>query len=337
MSARGASEGQSFCINQTANVTVPQPIHVQGNSEMRNSRPVLVTPLRTINGTAVVPTSTVQVSKPTQPHSVIEKLILKATYKEGKECKLFVLRNIDCVKVKCCEDLKSIIKTQLYDDIVSDDFDVGVESGGKIISMRTQADLLELWSNVQQGKNCQIWCDGLRQGDNSVTKRAKRKSPDTSRSSVASKKKNSSQEERDEKVASYNSQLKQRHGGKFTPMQNRIWAEMLSSGIHESLDQPPTCSMFKRAGNGDCRQKPESVTFSEAITSAAVAISSALAPNSSVPVSQTKTSPAKQIESRSKCYKQLNELSNLKANGVITEDEYIVEKNAVMAILRQLK
>ena len=36
-------------------------------------------------------------------------------------------------------------------------------------------------------------------------------------------------------------------------MQCRILAEMLSSGIHESLDQPPTCSMFKRAGNGDSR------------------------------------------------------------------------------------
>jgi len=57
---------------------------------------------------------------------------------------------------------------------------------------------------VQKGKNCQIWCDGLR-GDNSVNgtiyKQAKRKSPDTSTSSVASKKRNSSQEKRDEKVA----------------------------------------------------------------------------------------------------------------------------------------
>jgi len=62
-----------------------------------------------------------------------------------------------------------------------------------------------------------------------------------------------------------------------------------SSGIHESLDQPPTYSMFKKAGNGDSRRKPEFVTFS---TSAAVAISSALAPQTSVPVSQAKTSTA---------------------------------------------
>ena len=96
---------------------------------------------------------------------------------------------------------------------------------------------------------------------------------------------------------------------------------MLSSGIHESLDQPPTCSMFKCAGNSDSsRRRPDS--FSEALTSSAVAISSALSPNNRAPVSQAKTSPAKHIESRSKFYKQLNELSNLKANGIITEDEY---------------
>ena len=48
---------------------------------------------------------------------------------------------------------------------------------------------------------------------------------------------------------------------------------MLSSGTHESIDQPPTCSMFKRAGISNSRQNPEPVTFSEAITGAAIAIS----------------------------------------------------------------
>ena len=54
-------------------------------------------------------------------------------------------------------------------------------------------------------------------------------------------------------------------------MQCRIRAEILSRGIHESLDQPHTCSMFKRAGNSDSsRRKPDS--YSEALTSVAVAI-----------------------------------------------------------------
>ena len=44
----------------------------------------------------------------------------------------------------------------------------------------------------------------------------------------------------------------------------------------------------------------------------------------------SKTSPAKCIKSRSNCYKQLNELSNLKTNGVITEDEYVILKRTVV-------
>ena len=81
MSTDGA-EGRSFCINQTANITVSQP--VQGRNNVRHSHSV-VTPLRTVNGTAVVPSSTVFVSNRPQPRSaLIDKLILKATYKEGK-------------------------------------------------------------------------------------------------------------------------------------------------------------------------------------------------------------------------------------------------------------
>jgi len=48
------------------------------------------------------------------------------------------------------------------------------------------------------------------------------------------------------------------------------------------------------------------------------------------------TSPAKIIENRSKCYKQLSELNNLKAAGVLTEEEYQLEKEAVMTTLKTL-
>ena len=68
------------------------------------------------------------------------------------------------------------------------------------------------------------------------------------------------------------------------------------------------------------KKKGESSAMAEALTQAAVAISTALSPQTSTPNStgQSKTSPAKLIESRSKCYKQLSDLSNLKASGVLT-------------------
>ena len=80
------------------------------------------------------------------------------------------------------------------------------------------------------------------------------------------------------------------------------------------------------------------MSMAEALTQAAVAISSTLSPRSSLPSSQpTGTSPAKLIDSRSKCYKQLSDLNSLKASGILTEDEYAEEKESVMSLLRKLK
>ena len=76
--------------------------------------------------------------------------------------------------------------------------------------------------------------------------------------------------------------------------------------------------------------------MSEVITHAAEALSSALASKTSIPVGQS-TSPAKNIESRSKCCKQLSELDNLREKGILSNEEYMLEKSAVMAVLKQLK
>ena len=51
----------------------------------------------------------------------------------------------------------------------------------------------------------------------------------------------------------------------------------------------------------------------------------------------TTSSPARLIESRSKLYKQLSELQNLKSAGILTESEYATEKETIMDLLKQLK
>jgi len=62
-----------------------------------------------------------------------------------------------------------------------------------------------------------------------------------------------------------------------------------------------TGSMFKRAGkNASESNKGKESSSSEAIDHAAVVLSSALAPKTITPVSQT-VSPAKNIDSRSSC------------------------------------
>jgi len=59
-----------------------------------------------------------------------------------------------------------------------------------------------------------------------------------------SKKVASNKEEREEKVTKC---MKEKHTDQYTLIQYRIWSELIVNGAHESLEEPPTWSMFKRA------------------------------------------------------------------------------------------
>lgn len=71
----------------------------------------------------------------------------------------------------------------------------------------------------------------------------------------------------------------------YTPMQFRIWAEMHNGGLHPSLDEPPTTSMFTRAGGGQATKKKPSASandpLSKAISQLAAALSPSITPSSS--------------------------------------------------------
>ena len=71
---------------------------------------------------------------------------------------------------------------------------------------------------------------------------------------------------------------------------------MIKDGIYSSLINPPNMLMFQRAGGVDRKRNMNS------------------------------SSQSKSVDMRSKCYKQLTELSALKSNGIITEEEYEREK-----------
>ncbi len=90
--------------------------------------------------------------------------------------------------------------------------------------------------------------------------------------------------------------------------------------------------MFTRAGSGTpSLNVPVARALSDAATAATV-IATALSPTSSTHISSN--SPAKVIESRSKLYRQLNELQNLKQSGVLTDEEYCEEKGTIMKLLQ---
>ncbi len=94
--------------------------------------------------------------------------------------------------------------------------------------------------------------------------------------------------------------------------------------------------LFTRAGGTTPSPSKSDHGVAEALTRVANQISRALTPVQASNRNTLGASAAKLIENRSKCYKQLSELNNLRSAGVLTEDEYHSEKDAIMATLKSL-
>ena len=119
-------------------------------------------------------------------------------------------------------------------------------------------------------------------------------------------------------------------------MQLRIWSEMYNGGVHSSLNEPPTSTMFVCAGTPTVKKtSTKSDSLTQAITQIATALSPGTTSSSRGPM--LAVSPAKVIENRSKCYKQLADLSNLKQSGLLDDEEYAAERQAIIEVLKKLK
>ena len=239
---------------------------------------------------------------------VVEKVLLKAVSKGAKKAKkdpkTFTLRNINTSEVCSSKKLKQLIKNQLNGDIVEDFDVVGVLQGTNVVSIRNVEDMKDVWSDIKKGIKVVLWCDGLKMskrkrkpvsGDDSdddfeltpKTKRAKKV------------------EEHEDAIRDSLKELKDKHGHSFTPMQFRIWAEMLAGETHSSVDEPPSTSMLVRAGSAPVQKKD---TATQALTVAARAIASALSPPVTGRPSSSGlgSSPAKLIDGWSQLLSQCN-------------------------------
>ena len=62
------------------------------------------------------------------------------------------------------------------------------------------------------------------------------------------------------------SELKALHGQQYTPMQYRIWGEMIIGGLYSSETECPSTLMFARAGGNQPKKKSD---FAEALSEVA--------------------------------------------------------------------
>ena len=161
---------------------------------------------------------------------------------------------------------------------------------------------------MQRGSNTVIWCDGLLVQQSKTTHKQPSLDSDEAQHSTKKAKK----EEKDSAVKKCIADLNAAHKEKYTPMQYRIWVEMKFGRLHDSMTTPPATSTFVRAG-GTTPKKPASSNdpMSHAICQLASALTSNT-PSATTVAGRVGDSPAKVIESRSKCYQQLAELKNLR-------------------------
>ena len=265
-----------------------------------------------LRGVTVTPLAT----QPTvQPVQQVTKVLLKAVAKyDKKKSKTFTLRNISAASLSTCATLKFLIRAQLQEDIISSDFDVGYVNGTNIVSLRSGDDLAEIWSRLLKGDKLVLWCDGLGTGGSRKRKATDSDSDEGDAIATNSSKKRS--RDREDRVQELLDSLKKEHGDKFTVMQYRIWSEMIAGGMHGSTSEPPTTSMFGRAG---CVNSKKTMT-----------------PTTSGVKPSSGESPARVIDNRSKCYKQLGELRSLKESGLLSDEEYATERAAIMSTLKKL-
>lgn len=284
-----------------------------------------------------------QQSSVTQHAQPLEKVLLKAAQRSNlKETKTFTIRNVDTASILSLNDLKSLIRDRFSGDIRSS-FDVGYVQGVNVIRIRSKEDLSEMWAEIKRSKSTSVWCDGLIESTSKKSKRKRKSLSDEEDSEDDSCKSKTKKQrvDKDEKVQEMVEALKGKHGNKFTFMQIRIWAELIVSGLYANLDDPPQRnSMFERAGTaGKASPKADqndSNSVVKAVSEAASAITSALSGPTKTNAAVSSNSPAKLIESRSKLYKQLAELHNLKVTGVFDDTQYEMEKETILDLLRQL-
>ena len=201
-------------------------------------RGVTVTPLATTQHPTIARTQQIQ------------KVLLKAVAKhDKKKAKTFTLRNINVADVDTCSRLKALIRAQLREDVTASEFDVGFISGTNVVSVRSEEDLAEIWSNQLKGDRIVLWCDGLA-CSGPVHKRKKITGSDSDDSDAAPNPKlKKKTRDREDRVQDILDKLKKQHGDRFTIMQYRIWSEMVAGGMHGTTSEPPTTSMFVRAGS----------------------------------------------------------------------------------------
>lgn len=192
-------------------------------------------------------------------------------------------------------------------------------------------DVEMMYKSIQSHEEIFLWCEG--------------KGSDNAQSEATPSKKDkvstNRRREREEAIDDIFDELRSKHAQAYSPVQLRLWARMISSGIHVSTDDPPNVPMI--SGNLPKRSKQDTSTGNVATDVIVEAVAKALVPkipsSSSPPAVCTSTSassPVTLAEVRMKNLEQLKFLQGLYDSGTLTATEFDEQKDIILTCLRNL-
>ena len=223
-----------------------------------------------------------------------------------------------------------------------DEFNVGYFHGRPQIKswILSEHDLQAMYDIGS--KEILLWCDGKSQ-DNGGKKR-KKASEDEGEgeeevSTISKRTKSASAEEKELEESIH--KLQSIHADNYDYGQYRLWARMIRNNQWRDFNNPPNLPMI--TGKVTRKGKTDN-TVVDTLATAAVAIIKALKDPPSTVTSANKgvctpggMSPAKKVELRSQYLKQLKEIQNLKDEGVLTLEEFQIEKDTILQTLKGFK
>lgn len=236
--------------------------------------------------------------------------------------------SVIALRTKLVEQLKDQVPDSLT-------FNIGYFEGHQHskVWLVSDDDLHAMYAKYPRG-DITLWCDG-RTDEECVSGRTKRKRDEAT----------SKRQEKEEEVDAVYQQLKDKHGEKFGIPKLRLWARMVCSNLHDDLDNPPDIPAFHESTPKRPRKQE---SFSDAIGGAAVAIVRALGGETPSKVSDSSAtvrqslisspglSPAKVVDLRMKNFEQLRYLQQLFDDGILTQEEYMGQKQGILSALRKL-
>ena len=232
--------------------------------------------------------------------------------------------------------MRSVLQDELGDDVPDEDsgFSVGYFEGRHQTKrwVVTEEDLDVMYEKFTSGEIF-LWCVGKEpeKHDEDVSSKGKKRKYE----STVTKR----QEKEDELDGIYQD-LQQKHGNLYSGPQLRLWARMIIAGTHDDLDEPPRVPMITGAVPP---KKQRQETLTDAIAGAATALAKAFG-GSAIQTPTTSAgnlnsvgiSPGKAADIRMKHLEQLRYLQRLMEDRIISEEEFLEQKQIILNTLRKL-